>query len=141
MSFGFSVGDFIGAANLTYKLIAALRENHGAGEDFRAAIDELGCYQAALMRVSYLERNKNIPRDTFDAASHMVMQSMEMIQDYLDQTKKYDQKLGRLESSGFKYGVRKVLWTLLKAEDMKKLRENLQRRNAALQLLQQCAGL
>lgn len=71
----------------------------------------------------------------------MVMQSMEMIQSYLDQTKKYDQKLGRLESSGFKYGVRKVRWTLLKAEDMRKLRENLQRRNAALQLLLQCAGL
>jgi hypothetical protein len=141
MSFGFSVGDFIGAANLTYKLIAALRENNGAGEEFRAAIDELGCYQAALMRVSYLERNRNIPRDTFDAASHMVMQSMEMIQSYLDQTKKYDQKLGRTESSGFKYGVRKIRWALLKAEDMKKLRETLQRRNAALQLLLQCAGL
>ena len=79
MSFGFSVGDFIGAANLTYKLIASLRENHGAGEDYRAAIEELGCYQAALMRVSYLERNKSVPRDTFDAASHMIMQSIETI--------------------------------------------------------------
>lgn len=141
MSFGFSVGDFIGAANLAYKLIAALRENHGAGEEYRTAIDELGCYQAALMRVSHLERNKKIPRDTFYAASHMVMQSVDMIQSYLDQTKKYDQKLGRLDSSGFRHGVRKVRWTLMKAEDMRKLREHLQHRNAALQLLLQCAGL
>ena len=102
MSFGFSVGDFIGAANLTYKLIGALREHHGAGEEYRGAIDQLGCYQAALMRVSYLERNKSFPRDTFDAGSHMVMQSIEMIQAYLDQTKKYDQKLGKAESLGFK---------------------------------------
>ena len=93
---------FIGAANLTYRPIAALRENHGAGEEYRAAIDELGCYQAGLMRVSYLGRNKSVPRDTFDAASHMVMQRIEMIRSYLDQTKKYDQKLGKAESLGFK---------------------------------------
>lgn len=141
MSFGFSVGDLIGAANLTYKLIAALRENQDAGEEYRAAIDELGCYQTALVRVSYLGRNKNVPRDTFDAASHMVMQSMDMIESYLDQTKKFDQALGRSGMSGFKHGVRKVRWSLLKADDMKKLRESLQRRNAALQLLLQCAGL
>jgi hypothetical protein len=47
MSFGFSVGDLIGAANLTYRLINALREHHDAGEEYRAAIDELGCYQSA----------------------------------------------------------------------------------------------
>lgn len=141
MSFGFSVGDLLGAANLTYRLIAALRENHDAGEEYRAAIDELGCYQTALMRVSYLGRSKNVPRDTFDAASYMVMQSMDMIQSYLEQTKKYDQKLGRAGVSGFRHGVRKVRWTLLKADDMKKLRESLQRRNAGLQLLLQFAGL
>ncbi|KAH6629597.1 hypothetical protein C7974DRAFT_189592 [Boeremia exigua] len=139
MSFGFSVGDLIGAANLTYRLIAALRENHDAGEEYRSAIDELGCYQTALMKVSYLGRNNNVPRDTFDAASHMVMQSMDMIQSYLDQTKKYDQKLGR-DASGFRSGFRKVRWTLIKADDMKKLRDSLQRRNAGLQLLLQCAG-
>jgi hypothetical protein len=141
MSFGFSVGDLIGAANLTYKLIAALRENHDAGEEYRDAIDELGCYQTALMKVSCLARNPSVSRDTFDAASHMVMQSMDMIQSYLDQTKKYDQRLGKAEPSGFRYGVRKIRWTLLKADDMKKLRESLQRRNAGLQLLLQCAGL
>ena len=55
MSFGFSVGDFIGAANLTYKLIAALRENHGAGEEFRAAIDEERCRTGCdLMNLSFV---------------------------------------------------------------------------------------
>lgn len=141
MSFGFSVGDFIGAANLTFQLITALRNCHDASSDYRAAIDELGCYQTALMRVDYLGRKNYIARDTFDAASHMVMQSMEMIQSYLEQTKKYDKSLGKAGTSGFRSSVRKVRWTLLKADDMKELRETLQKRNAGLQLLLQVAGL
>ena len=60
MSFGFSVGDLISAANLIYRLITALREKHDVSEEYRAAIDELVCYQTALLKVSYLRRNKNL---------------------------------------------------------------------------------
>jgi hypothetical protein len=141
MSFGFSVGDFVGAANLTYKLITALREHQDTGEEYHAAIDELNCYQTALMRVGYLARKKIVPRDTFDAASHIVMQSMEIIQSHLEQTKKYDQKLGRTGVSGARQSLMRARWTLYKSDDMKKLRDSLQRRNASLQLLLQCAGL
>ncbi|KAF3039884.1 hypothetical protein E8E12_003350 [Didymella heteroderae] len=141
MSFGFSVGDFVGAANLTHKLITALREHHDTGEEYRAAIDELNCYQTALMRVDYLARKKIVPRETFDAASLIVMQSMDIIQSYLEQTKKYDQKLGKAGLSGVRHGFMKARWTLYKSDDMKKLRDSLQQRNANLQLLLQCAGL
>lgn len=74
MSFGISVGDVVGAADLTYKLIAALREHREISEEHRAAIAELNCYQSALTRVDYLARTRIIPRETFDAASLPVMQ-------------------------------------------------------------------
>jgi hypothetical protein len=38
MSFRFSVGDLMGAANLTCRLSKALRESQNAGEEYRAAI-------------------------------------------------------------------------------------------------------
>lgn len=93
------------------------------------------------MRVSCLAQNSHVMRDRFDAASHFVMQSMGLIHSYLDQIKKYDQRLGRKESTGICFDVRKVRWTLIEAVDMETLRESIHRRNTGLQLLQQCAGL
>lgn len=93
------------------------------------------------MRVSCLAQNSYVMRDRFDAASHFVMQSMGSIQSYLDQIKKYDQRLGMKESTGICLDVRKVRWTLIEADDMETLRGSIHRRNTSLQLLQQCAGL
>jgi hypothetical protein len=142
MSFGFSVGDIIGAANLTYRLIKALHGSHDAGDEYRAAIDELGTFQQALIRVSCLWSNKNIRQDTLESASCIVMGAMDIIQTFLDRTKKYDRRLGGLGSNfGFASGLRKAAWTLYKAEDMKKLRDTLDSRVTALNLLLVAANL
>ena len=141
MSFGFSVGDLIGAANLTYRLIRALHGSQEAGEDYRAAIVELGCFQQALMGVSQLGSNKDFPQATFESASSIIMGSMDIIQTFLEKTKKYDKRLGKLGSSGFAQGWRKVGWTLFKAEDMKKLRDTLHARLSSLSLLLAAANL
>ncbi|PVH98015.1 hypothetical protein DM02DRAFT_683495 [Periconia macrospinosa] len=141
MSFGFSIGDLIGAANLTYRLIKALHGSQDAGEEYRAAINELGCVQQALIRVSCLGSNKDFPRATFESASYIIMGSMDIIQSFLDRTKKYDKRLGSLGSSGFAHGLRKVGWTLFKAEDMKKLRDTLHARLSTLGVLLAAANL
>ena len=141
MSFGFSVGDLIGAANLTYRLIRALHGSQEAGEDYRGAIVELGCFQQALMGVSRLGSNKDFPQATFESASSIIMGSMDIIQTFLERTKKYDKRLGKLGSSGFAQGWRKVGWTLFKAEDMKKLRDTLHARLSSLSLLLAAANL
>ena len=132
MSFGFSVGDLIGAANLTYRLIKALHGSHDAGEEYRAAINELGCFQQALIRVSCLGSSKDYSQATFESASCIIMGSMDIIQSFLDKTKRYDRRLGAVGSSGLAQGLRKMGWTLFKAEEMKKLRETLHARLAAL---------
>lgn len=142
MSFGFSVGDLIGAANVTYRLIKALHGSQDAGEEYRAAIEELGCVQQAFIRVSCLGSNKNFPRPTFESASCIIMGSMDIIQSFLDRTKKYDRRLGGLGShGGLAAGWRKLGWSLFKAEDMKKLRETLHARLTALGVLLAAANL
>jgi hypothetical protein len=141
MSFGFSVGDLIGAANLTYRLIKALHGSQDAGEEYRAAINELGCVQQAFMRVSSLGANRNISQATFEAASCIIMGSIDIIQSFLDKTKRYDRRLGGFGSSGLALNLRKVGWTLFKAEDMKKLRDTLHARLSALSVLLIAANL
>lgn len=141
MSTDFSVGELIGAANLTYRLIKALHGSHDAGDEYRAAINELGCVQQALVRVSCLGSNKNFPRATFDSASCLVMGSMDIIESFLNRTKKYDRRLGSLGSPGFSQTWRKVGWTLFKAEEMKFLRDTLRTRLSALGILLAAANL
>ncbi|KAH0537933.1 hypothetical protein FGG08_005415 [Glutinoglossum americanum] len=66
---------------------------------------------------------------------------MDIIQPFLDRTKKYDRRLGNLGSSGFAHGLGKVGWTLFKAEDMKKLKETLHARLSVLGVLIAAANL
>jgi hypothetical protein len=143
MSFGFSVGDLIGAAGVTYRLIKALHGSQDAGEEYRAAIAELGSFQQALMKVSCLRSSKDVPYATSECASTIVMGCMDIIQDFLERTKRYDRRLGTLGSPGFALanGMRKMGWTLFKADDMKKLRDTLHARLSALALLLSAAHL
>lgn len=145
MSFGFSVGDLIGGANLTYQLIKALHGSQDAGQEYREAIEELGCVQQALIRVSCLGSNPNFARATFESASNIIMGSMKIIESFLDRTKKYDRKLGHFGASSsrasFSHNWRKVGWTLFKADEMKKLRETLHARLSSLAVLLAAANL
>jgi hypothetical protein len=141
MSFGFSVGDLIGAANLTHRLIRALQGCNDAGDDYRVAIDELGCMQHAFMKVYDLEKNPKCSGATFRAAYSIVMGAMDIIQSFLVKTKKYDRRLGGLGPSSLAQNMRKVGWTLYKAEDMKKLRETLHARLSSLGVLLVAANL
>jgi hypothetical protein len=141
MSFGFSVGDLIGAASLTHCLIRALQGSHDAGDDYRAAIDELGCMQHAFMKVHDLGKNPNTSGATFLPAYSIVMGAMGIIQAFLEKTKKYDRRLRGLGPSSLAQNMRKVGWTLYKAEDMKKLRETLHARLSSLSVLLIAANL
>jgi len=141
MSFGFSVGGFIGAANLTGRLIQAINGSHDAGEDYRAALRELRCMQDAFIRVSRLGESRHVAQATFKSAAWIAMDAMKIIELFLDKTKKYDKRLGRLETSGMAQNYRKVGWALYKADDMKKLRETLHARLTSLNLLLVAANL
>jgi hypothetical protein len=141
MAFSFSVGGLIGAASLTHCLIRALQGSHDAGDDYRAAIHELGCMQHAFMKVYDLGKIPNTSGATFRSAYSIVMGAMDIIQSFLEKTKKYDRRQGRLGPSSLAQNMRKVGWTLYKAEDMKKLRETLHARLLSLSVMLVAANL
>ena len=51
MSFGYSVGDFIAGANLTYRLIRAFSETQGASHEYEEAIGELASLQQTFLQI------------------------------------------------------------------------------------------
>ena len=69
------------------------------------------------------------------------MGAMSIIQEYLDKTKKFDRRLGKLGTSGIAQNWRKFGWTLYKADDMKELRETLHKRLTSLNVLLVAANL
>ena len=57
MSFGYSVGDVLAGANLSYRLLRVMMDSKGASGEYRDAILELGAMQQAFMQVSQMKRN------------------------------------------------------------------------------------
>jgi hypothetical protein len=94
MSFSFSVGGLIGAASLTHCLIRALQGSHDAGDDYRAAIHELGCMQHAFMKVYDLGKIPNTSGATFRSAYSIVMGAMYIIQSFLEKDQEIRPKAG-----------------------------------------------
>ncbi|CAH0016426.1 unnamed protein product [Clonostachys rhizophaga] len=94
MSFGYSVGDFIAGANITYRLIRILADSSGASEEYQEAMLELSAMQQAFLQVSQMTQNPVIPQATVNSASHIVMSAMDIISHFLDRSRRYQKKLG-----------------------------------------------
>jgi hypothetical protein len=87
MSFGYSLGDFIAAANLSYQLIRVLSETKGACLEYQEAMMELGAMQQAFLQVSQMKHSDLLSRATTNSASHIVMSAMDIIADFLERSK------------------------------------------------------
>jgi hypothetical protein len=87
MSFGYSLGDFIAAANLSYQLIRVLSETKGACLEYQEAMMELGAMQQAFLQVSQMKHSDLLPRATTNSASHIVMSAIDIIADFLERSK------------------------------------------------------
>ncbi|CAH0052820.1 unnamed protein product [Clonostachys solani] len=143
MSFGYSVGDFITGANITYRLIRVLADSSGASEEYQEAMLELSAMQQAFLQVSQMTQNPVIPQATVNSASHIVMSAMDIISHFLDRSRRYREKLGGGTNSGGNEGSMsriedswtKVGWSLFKKEELKDLRDRLHSRLSSIQLL------
>ena len=144
MSLGYSVGDFIAGANLTYQLIRVLRGSRGASDEYQEAMLELDSMQKAFLQVSQMKCSQVIPLATINSASFIVMSSMDVIADFLERTKKYQKRLGGgqayittpvtpgelADTSWCKIG-----WALYKKEELRQLCDTLRSRLGSVQLL------
>lgn len=135
MSFGYSVGNFIAGANLSYRLIRCLSDSRGACMEYQEAIAELGSIQQAFLQVSQMRADSRISQSTINAASHIVISSMEIIGRFLERTRNYQKRL----SSGD--GWTKIGWTLFKKEELRSLRDSLHVKLSAVNTLLSVANL
>ena len=93
MSFGYSFGDFLAGANISYRLIRILLESKGASIEYQKVISELGTIQQTFMQIGYMTKNQNLSQATINAASHIILSSMELIGNFLDKTQRYCESL------------------------------------------------
>ncbi|KAK3322213.1 hypothetical protein B0H66DRAFT_194806 [Apodospora peruviana] len=124
MSFGYSVGDVIAGANLSYRLLRVMADSKGASAEYQEAILELGVMQQAFMQVSQMKRNV-IPEATVNAATHIVMSSIDLIAKFLDRTKKYQQRLLDPRGFGIQSSLCQVGWSLYTSHELQALRDGL----------------
>lgn len=126
MSLGYSLGDFVAGANMTYRLIRALSETKGACAEYQEAMSELGALQQAFLQVGHLRPSHAISQATINAAAYIVLSSVELIGEFLRKTQKYRQRFsrdgpGRTISDSWQ----KMGWVLFKKEELKGLRDTL----------------
>jgi hypothetical protein len=88
MSFGYSIGDFIAGANLSYRLIQVLSSSRGASQEYQEALQEISAIHQTFLQVSRMTSNPTLSHATVNAASHIVLSSMSIMDDFL-KTKGY----------------------------------------------------
>ncbi|CAG8957145.1 hypothetical protein HYFRA_00009346 [Hymenoscyphus fraxineus] len=136
MSFGFSAGDFITGANLCYQLFDALSGTQCPFEAYREALSEIGNLQCMLTRVRHMFENANLPDETINSASHIVLSSVKLIEKFLERTKKLQRRLSSDRGvSNLSNGWQKVGWSLFGEDELKSLRDQLQWKLSSITLL------
>ena len=134
MSFGYSIGDLMAGANLTYRVIHALTSSTGASDEYQEAINELGCMQQTFLQVGHLKRSHAVCQATINAVSHLVISSIETIGKFLEKIKLYQRRLSE-NYGGMAGSWQKVGWTLFKKEELMRLRDTLHVRLNAVNVL------
>ncbi|KAF5558967.1 ABC transporter transmembrane domain-containing protein [Fusarium mexicanum] len=140
MSFGYSVGDVIAGANLTYRLIRIMADTEGGSDEYVEAMSELAAMQQAFLQISEIRNHKQLPPATVNAASHIVLSSMDTIAKFLERTKKYQRRLEDPRNSTFQSSWHKIGWTLYKSHELRTLRDALHSRLTSVQVLLSAAS-
>ncbi|KAF4953215.1 hypothetical protein FGADI_6190 [Fusarium gaditjirri] len=135
MSFGYSVGDVIAGANLTYRLIRIMADTKGGSDEYLEAMSELSAMQQAFLQISQIRSHKMLPPATVNAASHIVLSSMDTIAKFLERTKHYQRQLEDPRASTFQSSWHKMGWTLYKSHELRTLRDALHSRLTSVQVL------
>ncbi|KAK3390274.1 hypothetical protein B0H63DRAFT_110361 [Podospora didyma] len=122
MSFGFGISDLIAGANLAHQLIRVMTETRGASDEYHEAMKELCAIQQAFIHVSQVIRSNVLPQATLNAAAHIVMSSMDIIEKFLARTRFYQKQL---QCSGISGSRCKAGWALFKKNELRSLGDSL----------------
>ncbi|KAF4464925.1 ABC transporter transmembrane domain type 1 [Fusarium albosuccineum] len=140
MSFGYSVGDVIAGANLTYRLIRIMADTKGGSVEYLEAMSELSGMQQAFLQIGQIRSHEMLPPATVNAASHIVLGSMDIIAKFLERSKHYQRQLENPRASTFQGSWYKVGWSLYKSHELRALRDALHSRLTSIQVLLSAAS-
>ncbi|CAJ2505113.1 Uu.00g125070.m01.CDS01 [Anthostomella pinea] len=134
MSFGYSVGDFLGGANLTYRLIRALSDSRGASAEYQEAVTELRATEQAFMQAGNLARSNMFTQDVMNGIACIVLSSVEIIESFFEHTRALQSRLGQgrrsINSSWSKIG-----WQLFGRDELLVLKRQLHERLTSVNTL------
>ncbi|KUJ10528.1 uncharacterized protein LY89DRAFT_787539 [Mollisia scopiformis] len=113
MSFGFSVGDILGGANLAYNLCKSLSAAKGSAREYSKLIKELDTVHKVLLQVEQLRESNQLRKETLNALLFTVNTTNEAMEDFMIRCKAYKDSL-RPGGSGniWKDGWMKGKWSV-----------------------------
>jgi hypothetical protein len=114
MSFCFSVGDFITAADLIAQVVSALREASGSASQHQHITNKLGFLDRAIRDVNRLEPAKGL-ETTLEAIKTTALTCQLPLLEFLENIRRYNNTLGPGQSSGVMKDVfLKMKWQMSK---------------------------
>lgn len=135
MSFGWSVGDLVGALQLLRKVVIALKDAGGASDEYG---EEVAFLQSLAVTLGHLDalQSSSVDRDVLLNLQEHSMQVREPVLLFLkDIQHRFQDPLGRQSSwTNITSAPRKVQWALSVSKRVKELRRRISGNIDALQL-------
>jgi GTPase involved in cell partitioning and DNA repair len=125
--FGFSVGDFFGAAGVIAQVVKALRQHGGAEDDYKTICFEVEAFGKLVAKVQALELNDgNKPH--MEAIQEYAAYCKAKLEHFLYQISKYEASLGESASKSTwteksRGNARKAKWALLMDRPVSEMRD------------------
>ena len=121
--FGFSVGDFIAAAELLSKVRKAFHDHHGASAEYQQLSQQIETLQIIFEYLQALDAGESA-RGLTNAIRAQAAVSLEPLRVFLQSIEKYDKKLGpRNKGRDLGLRARQAQWAVTVTKEVPKLLE------------------
>jgi hypothetical protein len=127
--FGFSVGDFFGAAGVIAQVVKALRKHGGAQDNYQAICFEVEAFGKLMEKVQALELNDD-NKPHMEAIHEYAAYCKTKLDHFLDQIPKYEASLGESSSRSTwteksRANARKAKWALFMGHPVSEMRDTI----------------
>ncbi|KAK5128545.1 hypothetical protein LTR85_003216 [Meristemomyces frigidus] len=142
-TFGFSVGDFVAAIQVTITAYEALQDTDGAASQYQQAVIKLKSLRTVLLRLQALERT-NSNSDIVQQIQFCAHACSLLVTAFVDKVRRYDKRLAQLGSSKFIERLassgQKVRWVLSMEKALAKLEASIAPHLAMIEILLHLEG-
>ncbi|KAH7066890.1 hypothetical protein BKA63DRAFT_130333 [Paraphoma chrysanthemicola] len=122
-AFGFSVGDFVAAANLIHKVSTALKDKSGAANEYQQILIELESLARTLKHLEALQPTESNAAHV-NAIRGMALTCRWPLQDFLEKIRKFERTMGVFATgvNPAKAFGRKARWAVFMTDEVARLR-------------------